>query len=117
MTPSKLIHRLLLPCLFASLPMAKPGFAATVDNVQALARVRGCLACHGMAHKQVGPGFAQVAARYRNDPAAPARLAARIQAGSVGAWGRVIMPRQPHVADAEAKALVGWILSQPLPPP
>jgi len=108
--------RKLLPLsLAAALLVSAPGFAATVDGAQALARERGCLACHGMTHKQVGPGFAQIAARYGNDPAAPARLAASIQGGSVGTWGRVIMPRQPHVADAEAKALAQWILSQPPP--
>jgi cytochrome c len=43
------------------------------------------MACHGLVHKQVGPGFAQVAARYRDEAAQAAR-----RNGSVGAWGRVI---------------------------
>jgi cytochrome c len=78
----------------------------------ALARGHGCLSCHGLVHKQVGPGYAQVAQRYRGDPEAPERLAAIIRAGSVGRWGRVIMPRQPGVTEAEARQLAAWVLSQ-----
>lgn len=78
-----------------------------------LARKNGCLSCHGLVHKQVGPGFAQVAERYRNDSDAPARLAGKIRDGSVGTWGRVIMPRQAHVSEADARALAQWVLSQP----
>ena len=107
--------KLPLLSLLVSLLMSAPAFAATVDGAQALARERGCLACHGMLRKQVGPGFAQIAGRYRSDASAPSRLAGKIQGGSVGSWGRVIMPRQPRVTDEEAKALAAWVLSQPPP--
>ncbi|MGO4390242.1 c-type cytochrome [Variovorax sp. M-6] len=90
--------------------------AAADERAQTLARQNGCMSCHGMVHKQVGPGFAQVAARYRADAAAPSRLAGRIRSGSVGTWGRVIMPRQPQVSEAEAKLLAQWVLAQPSPP-
>ncbi len=78
-----------------------------------LSRAYGCMACHGMVRKQVGPGFAQIADRYRNDPAAPERAAGRIRGGSVGEWGRVIMPRQPRMTEAESRLLAAWVLSQP----
>lgn len=90
-----------------SLEAAAPPLAAD------LARRNGCMACHGLIHKQVGPGFAQVADRYRNDGNAPARLAAKIRSGSVGTWGRVIMPQQAQVSQSEALALAQWVLSQP----
>ncbi len=77
----------------------------------------GCMACHGMVRKQVGPGFAQIAERYRNDPQAPVRLAGKIRNGSVGTWGRVIMPRQARITEPESRALALWVLSQPAPPP
>jgi len=102
---------LVLTCTLA--PLA--ALAAPEDPALALARNNGCLACHGMVHKQVGPGFAQVAARYRDDPAAPARLAGKIRNGSVGTWGRVIMPRQSRVDEAQAKLLAQWVLAQPSP--
>lgn len=73
----------------------------------------GCMRCHGMVTKFVGPGFQQVADRYRGDATAAARLGAKIRQGSVGTWGNVIMPRQPQVSEAEALALAEWILAQP----
>ena len=82
---------------------------------QALAQKSHCMACHGMVHTQIGPGFAQIAARYRGDADAPARLAGKIRNGSVGAWGRVIMPRHPQLTDIETLALARWVLSQPSP--
>ena len=88
----------------------------TPPAVQALVGRYSCLTCHGMVHKQVGPGFAQIADRYRNDAAAPARLADKIRNGGVGEWGRVIMPRQPHMAEAESQVLASWVLAQPSPP-
>ena len=82
---------------------------------QDLARKSGCMACHGMVQQQVGPGFGQIAARYRDDAQAPTRLVGRIRNGSVGTWGRIIMPRQTQVTDADAQALARWVLSQPAP--
>jgi cytochrome c len=86
-------------------------------SVMDLLRKNGCMACHGLVHKQVGPGFAQIADRYRNDPEAPPRLAEKIRNGSVGTWGRVIMPRQSLVSEADARVLASWVLSQPSPSP
>lgn len=73
----------------------------------------GCMRCHGMLTTYVGPGFAEIATRYRGDADAPARLRKVIRQGSVGTWGRVIMPRQPQVSEADATLLADWILAQP----
>ena len=83
------------------------------DDALRLSSNYGCMACHGMVHKQVGPGFAQIAARYQGDAAAPARLAGKIRGGGVGEWGRVIMPRQPKMTVAESETLARWVLAQP----
>jgi len=80
---------------------------------QALSRERGCAACHAPDGKRVGPGFAQIAARYRADPEADERIPQKIRNGSVGTWGRIIMPRQTQVTEAEAKLLGAWVLSRP----
>lgn len=90
-----------------------PMVAAAIDTPP---QARTCLACHGLVHKQVGPGFAQIAARYRDDPGAPSALAASIRNGSVGHWGRVIMPRQTQLSEADARALAAWVLAQPPQP-
>jgi cytochrome c len=105
-----------LPLLvFAAAWAPVPASAAGAATAQTLAADRGCMACHGLLRKQVGPGFAQVAERYRGDAEAPARIAARIRSGGVGNWGRVIMPRQRDVSEAEAALLAGWILALPSP--
>lgn len=87
--------------------------AQEAADIARLSREYACMSCHGMLRKQVGPGFAQIADRYRHDDAAPVRLAARIRGGSVGEWGRVIMPRQPRMTEAESLVLARWVLSQP----
>ncbi len=94
----------------------QPAAALAAPTAAALANERGCMACHGLVRKQVGPGFAQVAQRYRGDPTAALRLAAKVRAGSVGNWGRVIMPAQPQVSEPESTVLSAWVLSQPAPP-
>ena len=40
-------------------------------------------------------------------------VAAKIRSGGVGVWGRLIMPRQPQVTEADAALLAKWVLSQP----
>jgi cytochrome c len=91
--------------------------AQPVPVAEQLARKNSCMACHGMVHKQVGPGFAEIARRYRNDAALAPQLAAKIRNGSVGTWGRIIMPRQTQLSEADALTLARWVLSQPPPPP
>jgi cytochrome c len=100
--------------VFAAALFCASGWAAVPP--QELAQQSGCMSCHGLVHKQVGPGFAQVAARYQGDAEAPARLAAKIRSGGVGAWGRLLMPRQAQVSEADAQALARWVLSQPPAP-
>lgn len=76
-----------------------------------LAKASACTACHGVSEKLVGPGFREVAARYAGDAGAEARLVGKVKAGGSGVWGGVPMPAQPQVKDADAKALVQWILA------
>ena len=83
------------------------------DDALRLSGIYGCMACHGMVRKQVGPGFAQIAARYQGDAAAPARLAGKIRGGGVGELSLVIMPRQPKMTVAESETLARWVLAQP----
>ena len=93
----------------APLPAASEGWA----QVQA----QFCLRCHGMEQTHVGPGFAQIAQRYRDAPDAHEYLARKIREGSAGVWGRKLMPRQPGIGAAQARAMAVWVLAQPDPPP
>ena len=77
-----------------------------------LARRYACSACHAVDTKLVGPAFKEIAAKYREDQAAPAKLAEKVKKGSQGVWGNIPMPPNPTVPDADVNALVSWILSQ-----
>lgn len=96
----------------AATPVKRPTTPELDARGLALTKERGCTACHAPDGKRVGPGFAQIAARYRADPEADERIPQKIRNGSVGTWGRVIMPRQGQVTEAEAKVLGAWVLSR-----
>lgn len=76
-----------------------------------LAEANGCLACHGIANKVVGPGLTDVAARYKGDATAQKKLEAKVKAGGAGVWGDVPMPPQAALSDADTTAIVQWILN------
>ncbi len=70
-----------------------------------------CMACHAIDQKRLGPSMKEVAAKYKGDKTAAAKLAKRIQEGGVGVWGQMPMPVQSQVSDADAKTVVKYILS------
>ncbi|MFO1339343.1 MAG: c-type cytochrome [Burkholderiaceae bacterium] len=82
-----------------------PAFAS-----QELAAKKNCLACHALDKKVVGPAYKDVAAKYAGQKDAVAKLAEKIQKGSVGVWGQVPMPANAVTPD-EAKQLATWVLT------
>jgi cytochrome c len=62
--------------------------------------------------KVVGPSYKEVAAKYRGDKTAEAKLFEKVKKGGVGVWGQIPMPPNATVPDEDIKALVKWILSQ-----
>ena len=81
---------------------------------QALVQASDCLRCHGMDRRYVGPSFRQIADRYRAQPDAANYLARKIREGSVGKWGRTVMPRHPQVTEVQAQAMALWVLGLPI---
>lgn len=80
---------------------------------QSLAGKNGCLGCHAVATKLVGPAFKEVAARYAGQADALETLAKHIQQGGTGRWGDMPMPPQQQLTPADAKKLAAWVLSVP----
>ncbi len=79
---------------------------------QALAQKSGCLACHGVDKKVLGPAFKDVAAKYKGNKGAEAKLVAKVKKGGSGVWGPIPMPaNSPQVKDGDIKSIVKWILS------
>jgi cytochrome c551/c552 len=95
----------------ASAALDRPASTSAVD-AKALLDANGCLACHALDHKVVGPAYHDVAARYASDPQAAGRLVDSIRNGGSGKWGTTPMPPMSQVSEAQAKALVEFILKQ-----
>lgn len=95
----------------AGLTLANGALAADPKAAEALAKNSGCLACHTVDKKLVGPSYKDIAAKYRNDKGAAANLVKKVKAGGKGVWGDVPMPPNAHVKDADIKTIVEWILS------
>jgi cytochrome c len=83
--------------------------ATPVFADMALAKAKGCTACHDVKKKVIGPAYADVAKKYKADKEAPAKMQQSILKGSSGKWGSVPMPPNA-VSEAEAKKLAAWIL-------
>lgn len=89
------------------------GQAVAADET-ALAQKSGCMACHQVAVKVVGPAYKDVAKKYAGDAGAVDKLTKKAIAGGVGAWGQVPMPAKggnAAVKDEDIKKIVGWIMS------
>jgi cytochrome c len=84
--------------------------AGPVLASQDLANKKGCMACHAVDKKLVGPSYKDIAAKYAKDKDAVTKLATKIKAGGSGVWGPVPMPAN-NVTPEEAKALATWVMA------
>jgi len=89
--------------------LASPAFAA--EDQLPLAQKSGCTACHSVDKKIVGPAYKDVAAKYRGDKTAEAKLIAKVEKGGSGVWGPIPMPPNTQVKPEDVKKLVEWVLS------
>lgn len=98
----------------AALLVSTQAGAADAAAAQALAQKDGCMACHGVDKKIVGPAYKDVAAKYKGDKGAEAKLVKKVIDGGKGVWGEVPMPPKggnASVSDADIKTIVQWILT------
>ena len=78
---------------------------------EALAQKSGCLACHNVNVKVLGPAYKDVAAKYRGQAGAEDKLVAKVKAGGSGVWGPIPMPAHPQVKEEDIRTIVKWVLS------
>lgn len=91
----------LIFAVLAAVGMSAAGVAqATAD----LAQKSGCMTCHAVDTKKMGPSFKDIAAKYKGNATAEADLTAKLKSGK----------GHPAVktSDADTKTLVKWVLSQ-----
>lgn len=86
---------------------AKASSAEAQSNKAAIALVNksGCMGCHAMSQKLVGPAFTEVAKKYAGKAD---YIAGKIKSGSTGVWGIIPMPAQT-IGDAETKSIAAWL--------
>lgn len=94
----------------ALLAVAGVAVAGQAAADEALAKAKNCMTCHALDKKLVGPAYKDVAAKYKGQADAVAKLATKIKTGGKGVWGEIPMPPNP-VSDDEAKKLATWVLS------
>jgi len=80
-----------------------------------LAKKSGCLACHSVEAKVVGPAWKDVAAKYKGDAGARDALIKKVKTGGKGNWTAVtggvpMPPYSPRVSDADIETLVDFVL-------
>jgi cytochrome c len=95
---------------------AQPASAVPHADKLELAKKSGCLACHAVDKKVVGPAWKDVAARYAGDPQAKSKLVEKVAKGGRGNWTDVVgnmamPPYSPRVSDADIETLVDFVLS------
>lgn len=86
--------------------------AAYASDGAELAKKNGCMACHSMDKKVMGPAFKEVAKKYKGNGEALGLLTKKIKEGGSGVWGPIPMPaHSATVNEADIKTLASWVLA------
>jgi cytochrome c len=87
--------------------------AGDVHANEQLMEKGGCISCHRVDQKLIGPSFKMVAAQYKGTDGAADYLFQKAREGGEGVWGDMPMtPNGPNkISDADLKAVIAWVLS------
>ena len=74
----------------------------------------GCVSCHRIEQKLIGPSFRDVAAKYKSDKDALPYLLEKVRDGGEGVWGDMPMPPNSveKISDDDLKSVIEWVLQQ-----
>lgn len=107
--------------LAAGLLAAAPASAALdVIGAQNLSRQSGCLECHSVYQKKLGPAWKDVAVKYHAEAAASQKLYAHVTTGRKARFDDGSVKDHPIVKTSDPKRiqnLVDWILALPVAAP
>ncbi|MFN0216534.1 MAG: family 16 glycoside hydrolase [Saprospiraceae bacterium] len=70
-----------------------------------------CRTCHNPQVQTIGPGYKQIAERYKNTPENLEMLSQKVMKGGTGVWGAAAMSPHPDIQPEDAKAMVNYVLS------
>ena len=99
--------------VLAGLALSATPALAALDAARALsiANQNACMGCHAVDRKLVGPAYQDVAAKYKGDAGAQAKLIKKVREGGMGNWGQIPMPANPKIADTDLKTVIDWVLA------
>ncbi|NNE30543.1 MAG: DUF1080 domain-containing protein, partial [Saprospiraceae bacterium] len=69
-----------------------------------------CKTCHNTYRKTIGPGYEEIAQKYRNTPENVTMLAVKVKAGGTGVWGNQIMNAHPNNSMEDLTQMVEYIM-------
>ncbi len=96
----------------ATAPTQGQSGALDIETGMALAKSSGCLACHQIEAKRVGPTWMDVSKKYHGNADAKTILVAQIKKGGVAGWQMGVMPPySSSVPDADIEKLADFILA------
>lgn len=82
---------------------------ASAQSAEELLKSKGCLGCHDVEKKKVGPAYKTVAEKYKADKDAVSKLTGELKAGKDKAGKG--HPVKVTASDAELKTMLEFILS------
>ncbi|MEL6847723.1 MAG: ThuA domain-containing protein [Bacteroidota bacterium] len=85
--------------------------SAQIANGLDMITEHGCIACHELQAKNVGPAYVKVAEKYASQADAETYLVNKIIQGGSGVWGGKAMPAQSQLSEEQALAMTRYILS------
>ena len=94
--------------LIAAAAVATVAFAGTAQANEALAKDKGCLGCHAVDAKKMGPAFKEVSAKYKGKADAEAAVTGTLKSGKAPSGKSHPVAK---ASDDEMKGLAKWVLS------
>ena len=81
------------------------------QNGLSLVAKSNCLTCHKIDEVVTGPPYREIANKYAGMPdTIIAHLAKKVISGGNGVWGQIFMTPHPDISQADAEAMVKYIL-------
>ena len=94
--------------LIAAAAVATFAFAGTAQASEAMAKDKGCLGCHAVDAKKMGPALKEVSAKYKGKADAEATIAGVLKSGKATSGKTHPVAK---ASDDEMKTLAKWVLS------
>ena len=109
-------HTTVIVAITGMLMLGASAAHAALDDAKAqdILKKGGCMSCHNVDKKIVGPAFKDVAAKRKGEPDALATLQKVVRGGSKGTYGAMPMPANPEtkISDADLHDVLDWILTK-----